>query len=58
MERNTVNETIDASVFARWNYDANYRPPNLAAWAKRQGVDIETLATSVLADNPAMSAPD
>jgi hypothetical protein len=55
---NTVNETIDASVFARWNNDANYRPPNLAAWAERQGVDIQTLATSVLADNPAMSAPD
>ena len=30
-----VNETIDASVFARWNNNPNYRPQNLAEWASR-----------------------
>ena len=54
----TVNETIDASVFARWNNDRNYRPPNLVEWANRQQVNIEKINTSVLADVPAMPAPD
>ena len=53
-----VNETIDASVFARWNADTNYRPPNLADWAARHHVDISDLTTSVLADTPATQAPD
>jgi hypothetical protein len=53
-----VNETIDASVFARWNNDANYRPPNLAEWATRLGVEISRLTNSVLADNPQNPAPD
>jgi uncharacterized protein (DUF2235 family) len=54
----SVNETVDASVFARWNDDANYRPPNLIDWAKRFHTDIANLKTSVLADNPAQAAPD
>jgi hypothetical protein len=54
----SVNETIDASVFARWNSDAKYRPPNLIDWAKRYRVDIANLAKSVLAGNPAQAAPD
>jgi uncharacterized protein (DUF2235 family) len=53
-----VNETIDASVFARWNADPNYRPPNLADWAARRGVDIARLTHSVLADAPDQAAPD
>ena len=53
-----VNETIDASVFARWNADANYRPPNLAGWAARHRLDISTLTNSVLADTPERPAPD
>ncbi len=53
-----VNETIDASVFARWNSDQNYRPPNLADWAERYRVDISRLAGSVLANAPGVAAPD
>lgn len=53
-----VNETIDASVFARWNANSQYRPPNLADWARRYGIDPSTPATSVLASNPAIAAPD
>ncbi len=55
---NNVNETIDASVFARWNADATYRPPNLAGWAARNGVSITSLMHSVLADTPGQAAPD
>jgi Uncharacterized alpha/beta hydrolase domain (DUF2235) len=53
-----VNETIDVSVFARWNANGTYRPSNLADWAARYGVDIARLTNSVLADNPATAAPD
>ena len=53
-----VNETIDASVFARWNNDASYRPANLTDWAARYGVQISGLANSVLADAPNSPAPD
>jgi uncharacterized protein (DUF2235 family) len=35
----SVNETIDRSVFARWRADRQYRPKNLADWARRDGVD-------------------
>ncbi len=54
----SVNETIDVSVFARWNHDMAYRPRNLADWADRHGVDIASLTGSVLANNPAAAAPD
>jgi len=54
----TVNETIDASVFARWNGNLSYRPPNLADWAARHGVEIASLQSSVLADDPTRPAPD
>jgi uncharacterized protein (DUF2235 family) len=53
-----VNETIDASVFARWNADRNYRPPNLADWAHRHSADISSLTNSVLAEAPQTPAPD
>src|SRR4030095_5015195 len=35
----SLNETIDGSVFDRWREDGGYRPPNLAAWARRHGGD-------------------
>jgi uncharacterized protein (DUF2235 family) len=53
-----VNETLDASVFARWRADSSYRPPNLADWASRHQVDISQLNSSVLADRPDVAAPD
>ena len=53
-----VNETIDASVFARWRVDGTYRPPNLADWAERHQADVAQLHTSVLAENPSVAAPD
>lgn len=53
-----VNETIDASVFARWNADGTYRPPNLTDWAKRYGVDIARLTNPVLATDPNTPVPD
>jgi uncharacterized protein (DUF2235 family) len=43
----TVNETIDASVFDRWQRDATYRPPNLEAWAKQKAVDLSALGGPV-----------
>jgi uncharacterized protein (DUF2235 family) len=53
-----VNETIDASVFARWNNNPNYRPQNLQDWASRFQVDISRLTSSVLANAPDVAAPD
>ena len=53
-----VNETIDASVFARWNADGNYRPANLVDWAQRYGTDIARLTGTVVADEPNTAAPD
>ena len=54
----SVNETIDASVFARWKSRTDYRPPNLADWADRHSADIASLTGSVLANDPAQAAPD
>jgi hypothetical protein len=39
----TVDETIDATVFDRWRKDPRYRPKNIAAWAKKKGVDPATI---------------
>jgi uncharacterized protein (DUF2235 family) len=49
----TINETIDASVFERWQCNKSYRPRNLRKWAKRYGVNIDELRKSVRADAPA-----
>jgi len=49
--KTTINETIDASVFERWQYDASYRPKNLLEWAERRGVDPATLKQSVRAED-------
>jgi uncharacterized protein (DUF2235 family) len=35
----TVSETIDGSVFDRWRYCNNYRPPSLQRWASERGFD-------------------
>lgn len=51
----TINETIDASVFERWQANATYRPKNLTDWAQRHGVDLATLTGSVLAHAPQMA---
>ena len=48
----TINETIDQSVFDRWRSGVSYRPKNLVDWAARKKVDINSLATSVRADDP------
>jgi uncharacterized protein (DUF2235 family) len=53
-----VNETIDASVFARWRLDPTYRPANLVEWARRKKADPAQLQTSVLADDPRTEVPD
>lgn len=45
----TINETIDASVFDRWRKALDYRPPNLAEWARRHNVDPGQVMGSVLA---------
>lgn len=55
----TINETIDATVFERWQSDALYRPKNLVDWATRRGVDLAALNMTVRADDPkaAVSVP-
>jgi hypothetical protein len=55
---NTINETIDASVFARWRANPTYRPPGLARWAKRHGEKPEDFSTAVRADDPKIFGPD
>lgn len=51
-----VNETIDASVFARWRDDNNYRPPNLIEWGNRKGVNPADISNSVTANSPEIGA--
>lgn len=53
-----VNETIDGSVFNRWQHRHDYRPPNLEDWAKRHRVNLASLNQAVRADNPQTSVPD
>ena len=53
-----VNETIDASVFNRWQTDQSYRPSNLTAWAQLHKADPMALKNSVRADQPQTSVPD
>jgi hypothetical protein len=53
-----VNETIDPSVFDRWRVDSNYRPRNLAAWAKNRDIDPSNISSAVLADAPRSATPD
>jgi uncharacterized protein (DUF2235 family) len=53
----TINETLDESVFDRWGFDQDYRPVNLAAWAKAHNADIAELHGSVRADDPRIPVP-
>ena len=53
-----VNETIDASVFARWRADPKYRPANLVEWARHKNVDLGQLHASVRADDPSVVVSD
>jgi uncharacterized protein (DUF2235 family) len=48
----TINETLDETVFDRWRYTKDYRPANLAAWAKSHNVDIAELHGPVRANDP------
>jgi hypothetical protein len=52
-----INETIDATVFARWQADPTYRPPNLVEWAKRRQVDPGAIKGPVRADDPNAAVP-
>jgi len=53
-----INETMDASVFKRWQSDQNYRPPALDTWAKSKKVDLAAAKTSVRCDDPTIAVPD
>lgn len=44
-----LNETIDGSVFEKWQEDSNYRPGNLAEWAEAQGMSPDDIVGSVSA---------
>jgi uncharacterized protein (DUF2235 family) len=50
--RSTINETMDPSVFDRWNRDSDYRPANLVNWVKKYGGDPSKLRTAVMAHDP------
>jgi hypothetical protein len=50
--RETINETIDVSVFQRWANDETYRPQNLDNWATTYSLDPAKIGTSVLAHDP------
>lgn len=51
-----VNETIDASVFDYYRA-GSYNSRTLGNWAKKKGVDLATINTSVCADKPNVSVP-
>jgi hypothetical protein len=54
---NTINETIDSSVFERWPPIRPTGPPGLARWAERQGVNPRYLGTAVMAYDPKIFVP-
>jgi uncharacterized protein (DUF2235 family) len=47
----TINETIDSSVFQRWQSDETYRPSNLSAWADSRKADLAKVSGSLRADD-------
>lgn len=55
---NTINESIDATVFARWKADPTYRPQNLVEWSDRRKVNPATLSSSVSAADPTKTIAD
>ncbi len=46
-----INETIDATVFERWQGNTGYRPPGLKAWADRLGLDPALVVESARASD-------
>jgi len=50
-----INETIDGSVFERWQVDENYRPANMVEWAKRKLIEPAKLNGAVSATDPNVS---
>jgi uncharacterized protein (DUF2235 family) len=52
-----INETIDGSVFKRWQVDKSYRPPNIVEWAKRVSIDPASLTGAVMANNLETKVP-
>lgn len=57
-EAETINETIDVSVFNRWRADVKYRPQNLQDWANKHQLDIAKLNSTVWAAKPDISISD
>lgn len=49
--RETINETIDASAFARWRHDPTYRPVGLVDWGRDRHVDPAATTGTVRADD-------
>lgn len=47
-----LNETIDGTVFERWQVDNTYRPRNLKKWAARKGVDLAKASGTMSAQDP------
>jgi uncharacterized protein (DUF2235 family) len=43
----TINETVDGSVFERWRSDPAYRPPGLVEWSARTGIDPGTAVGAI-----------
>ncbi|KAJ3054568.1 hypothetical protein HK097_001452 [Rhizophlyctis rosea] len=39
----SLNETVDATVVRRWQHMPEYRPKNLEDWARRMGLDLDSL---------------
>jgi len=54
----TVNETIDASVFERWRADRGYRPQNLTDWGRRFKVEPGAVTDTVFAHDPHTVVPE
>jgi hypothetical protein len=51
----SINETIDASVFDYYRQNSSYRPKALMAWAANKSVEPLNLKVSVMAANPEKS---
>ena len=54
----TVNETIDPTVYERWQKDNTYRPKNLNEWAERTKTDPNTAAIGTFQDPKAETEED
>jgi uncharacterized protein (DUF2235 family) len=51
----TINETIDLSVFDRWQRDSSYRPPNLLKWAESASINPQEVGSSVRTDDASVA---